>query len=398
MEKTQRGAVQTRALKAVEFRSVGRSYGQVHANRNVSFSVAAGEIHAIVGENGAGKSTAMNLLYGMSQPNEGEILIFGKAIHFSNPQEAIRLGIGMVHQHFMLSPPHSILDNIILGAEPGHSLTPIPREAAKREISALCKKIEFELDLDAPIESLTVGAEQRVEILKALYRKAKILILDEPTAVLTPQEVSHFFQNIQRMKAEGMTILMITHKLKEVMEIADAITVFRRGEVTGTFRKVDVTIEKLAEEMVGRKVVLPKNLETYALGSEVILELREKFKLYKGEILGIAGVEGNGQGALVEEILGISRGNPRIQTTVSKNTVSKNTVSKNTTIENADSSGAVFLNGKSIEHLSVKERLEAGISCIPEDRHLQGVALQMTVLENFIFGQEENFSRFGFVR
>jgi general nucleoside transport system ATP-binding protein len=359
--------------RAVEFKSVSKSYGAIHANREVTFSVDAGTIHAIVGENGAGKSTAMNLLYGMTPPTSGELFVFGKRAQFSNSQDAIHSGIGMVHQHFMLSRPQSVLDNIILGAEPGNFLLPIRRDEARREIQVLCEKVQFSLDLDAPVESLTVGAEQRVEILKALYRKVKVLILDEPTAVLTPQEVTQLFVNLKQMKADGMTIIIITHKLKEVLDIADAITVFRRGKVTGTFLKEAVSIEKLAEEMVGRKVVLPRN-EAPAEETEKVLEIKKFFSIHRGEILGIAGVEGNGQSELIQKLMGITDGK-------------------------AESiPGEVVFEGKPISHWSVQERIEAGISCIPEDRHHQAVALDFSVIENFVLGQEKTFSTGGFIQ
>lgn len=352
---------------AVEFRRVSKVYGTLYANKEVNFSVKKGTIHAVIGENGAGKSTAMNLLYGLTAPTSGEILVFNQKKVFSNSRDAIQSGIGMVHQHFMLSKVHSVLDNVILGAEPGFF---IHRDEIRNQLEILCKKVGFSLPLDQPIESLSVGEEQRVEILKVLYRNASIIILDEPTAVLTPIEVQLLFENLKQLKADGKTIIIITHKLKEVCEIADEITVFRKGEVVGFFNAKEVNSEQLAEAMVGRKVNLPKNKSSQdSIASKNKLELLRiengdcSISLKNGEILGIAGVEGNGQDALIESLFHLKNG--------------------------------IFFEGKSIGHFSIKERMKCGISLIPQDRHEEGVMLGLSVWENFILGFEDKVSRFG---
>src|ERR1022692_697781 len=240
---------------AVELRGLTKQFGSVLANAGVNLRVEAGTIHGVIGENGAGKSTAMKLLYGMLQPDAGEILIAGKKCVWASPSDAIAHGIGMVHQHFMLAGPYSALDNILLGAEPLRWRV-IERKKARARLEALAHRYGLPVNWDTPIEELPVGVQQRIEILKLLYRDAKILILDEPTAVLTPQETNDLFRNLKKLRDEGKTILLITHKLKEVMSFTDQVTVFRAGKVTGELPTAQTNPQELANLMVGRKVVL----------------------------------------------------------------------------------------------------------------------------------------------
>ena len=304
---------------AVELRELTKQFGNVLANAGVNLRVGAGTIHGVIGENGAGKSTAMKMLYGIYRPDSGEILVRGKKCVWTSPSAAIAAGIGMVHQHFMLAGPYSALDNILLGAEP-RRWGLIDRKKARTRLEALAGQYGLPVDWERPVEQLPVGVQQRIEILKLLYRDANILILDEPTAVLTPQETSGLFGNLKRLRDEGKTILLITHKLKEVMSFTDRVTVFRAGRVTGEVNTAETNAQELASLMVGRKVVLNMEVPPAHPRAEPAIEVAElglagkeagsrhklldlSFSVKRGEIVGIAGVEGNGQSELLQAIL-----------------------------------------------------------------------------------------------
>ena len=303
---------------AVELVGIDKRFGPVHANRDIHLKVEAGSIHGIVGENGAGKSTLMNILYGFYQADRGTTRIAGEEVRIEGPDDAIAAGIGMVHQHFMLVEPFTVLENLLLGAEGG----PVLKGGAARardEIAALEHDYGLEVDLDARVEDLPVGIQQRVEILKALFRGARVLILDEPTGVLTPQEADHLFRILQNLKAQGRTVVLITHKLREIMAVTDAVSVMRRGEMVAHRRTRDTSSEELAELMVGRKVLLRVDKRPASPGDPVLrvedLRVRDPgrvervkgltFEVRAGEIVGIAGVAGNGQSELLEALAGI---------------------------------------------------------------------------------------------
>ncbi len=369
---------------AVEFKNVSKVFGDCIANAAITFRVEKGSIHGIIGENGAGKSTAMKLLYGLYPPTEGEIFVQGVKRAWNSPQDAIRAGIGMVHQHFMLAEPYSVLDNIVLGAEAGNPFGAIDRTGARNKILELSKKYGLEVPLDARVETLPVGVQQRIEILKALYRGAEILILDEPTAVLTPQEVEKLFENLKSLKSEGKTILIITHKLKEVLAFTDRVTVFRQGHVSGELATKDATVQSLADLMVGRSVHLSVHVEPRAPG-EAVCEAKhlhatrdgvEKLKdiavtVRSGEIVGIAGVEGNGQSELIHGLL-----HPR---------------------ETLDR-GEVRILGNRVSTWKSNRILKLGVSIIPEDRHREALLLDRSVEENFILGQQGSYSWYGWLK
>lgn len=303
---------------AIAFDAIDKRFGAIHANRAISFSVARGEIHAIIGENGAGKSTLVSILSGFYQADSGRILMDGQERKIASPQEAIRLGIGMVHQHFMLVETLSVADNLLLGAEGGVWLSQ-GRAALGTKLDALARDYGLTIDPEALVSDLPVGLQQRVELLKALVRDAKILVLDEPTAVLTPEEADRLFVLLRDLKARGTTIILITHKLREVMAVADRITVLRQGSVVGTFAKEATSQEALAEAMVGHHVPMPERRMGDSAGSPVLevhhLSVRDaqggqavqniSFTLHRGEILGVAGVAGNGQSALLEALAGL---------------------------------------------------------------------------------------------
>ena len=360
---------------AVELVGIWKRFPGVIANRDINLSAAPGTIHAIVGENGSGKSTLMKTLYGMHRPDEGTISINGTIESFRSPTDAIAAGVGMVHQHFMLADNLSALENIILGAEPTRRGV-IDYAGARRRLGELQKAYGIDLDLDAIVESLGVGERQRVEILKVLYRGARILILDEPTAVLVPQEVDELFGNLKHLVAEGVTILFISHKLDEVLAISDEITVIRDGHTVATVLPADVDKRRLGELMVGSELPTPDTQEstvTDVVELEVVgLTARDdetdrvvvddvSFTIHQGEILGIAGIEGNGQFELVEALLGLR------------------------TI----SSGVVELSGSDLAHLGVRERRHAGIGYIPFDRHREGLMLAAPLWENMILGHDD---------
>jgi ABC-type uncharacterized transport system ATPase subunit len=311
------GAIASRS-PAIEARGIEKRFGPVHANRNISLVIRRGTIHGIIGENGAGKSTLMGILYGFHHPDSGEIRVDGTPQRFRSPQDALRAGIGMVHQHFMLVETFTVVENVVLGAEAGFRLDESLTKA-RAELARLGRDYHREVDVDALVADLTVGQRQRVEILKALYRGAQILILDEPTGVLTPQEADHLFRILRALKQEGKTVILITHKLREVLDVTDTVTVMRRGEVVAEVATASTTKEALAELMVGRKVLLRVD-KPPARPGETVLEVENlrvadstgvervkgvSFHVRRGEIVGIAGVAGNGQSELLEALAGI---------------------------------------------------------------------------------------------
>jgi len=350
-------------------RGIVKQFPGVLANDDVSFDLRRGEVHALLGENGAGKSTLMNILYGLYRPDEGEIRVGGKVVTFSSAKYAISHGLGMVHQHFMLIPVMTVAENIVLAVEPREAGVLLDYDEARRRVAEIAKQFGFAIDPDARIEDISVGQQQRVEILKALYRKADILILDEPTAVLTPQEASELFEILKSLKNEGMSIIFISHKLNEVLEIADRITVLRRGKRIDTVLREGATEEGLARLMVGREVLLQVD-KPPATPGKVALELRDvrvrddrglekvrgiSLEVRAGEIVGIAGVDGNGQTELVEAITGLRR----------------------------RESGEILVDGRELSvNASARAILESGVGHIPEDRHRYGLVLEFTLAEN----------------
>jgi simple sugar transport system ATP-binding protein len=351
-------------MNIIEMREITKRFGGVIANKGISLSIPAGTIHAIIGENGAGKSTIMKILYGFYTADEGEILIEGTARSIRNPHDAIALGLGMVHQHFMLLPPMTVTENIILGAEPGGEK--INYQQAAEQIRQLSDEFGFNIDPDALVENLSVGQQQRVEVLKALYRGARVLILDEPTAVLTPQEVEEFFRILRSMKAQGKTIIIITHKLNEVLALSDHVTVMRDGQVVGERKTSETDAAELARLMVGRDVLLRVE-KTAAQPKDIVLtvnHLRLKadaavsFNVHAGEIVGIAGVEGNGQTELIEILAGLQK----------------------------VSGGGFSVNGRDCARLSARAIKELGVAHIPEDRHRRGLLLDFALTDNAILG------------
>ena len=365
---------QATAAPAIELRGISKAFGPVQANKDISIKVMRGTVHGIIGENGAGKSTLMSILYGFYKADRGEILIGGTPVQIPDSQAAIRAGIGMVFQHFKLVQNFSVVENVILGAEDGALLRPSLAKARK-SLADLAHEYELDVDPDALIEDLSVGHQQRVEILKALYRQADILILDEPTGVLTPDEADHLFRILRGLKEQGKTIILITHKLREIMEITDTVSVMRRGEMTATVKTADTSPEALAELMVGRKVLLnvPKGP---ANPGAVVLEVEglrvrdaagvERLKgidltIRAGEILGIAGVAGNGQSELLATLGGMTRATGLAR------------------LKGAD----LPLSGHGADGQS---RRQAGIAHVPEDRHHHGLILDFTAWENVAFG------------
>ncbi|PTM92411.1 nucleoside ABC transporter ATP-binding protein [Streptomyces sp. VMFN-G11Ma] len=342
------------------------------ANRDIDITVAAGTVHALCGENGAGKSTLMKILYGMQQPDEGTITVSGERVVLNNPADAIARGIGMVHQHFMLADNLTVLENVVLGAEKLHGIG----AGARARIKEISEAYGLNVRPDVLLEQLGVADRQRVEILKVLYRGAKTLILDEPTAVLVPQEVDALFDNLRELKAEGLTVIFISHKLGEVLSVADEITVIRRGTTVGTVDPRHTTSKQLAELMVGSELPTPETEESTVTdvpmlkvsglhlsqtdldGVERIILDEIGFTIHKGEVLGIAGVEGNGQSELVEAIVGIRE----------------------------PDAGSITLDGTDISRVPTRRRREAGVGYIPEDRHRHGLLLEAPLWENRILG------------
>ena len=354
---------------ALEVRNITKRFPGVLANDRVNFKLRKGEVHALLGENGAGKSTLMNVIYGLYSPDEGEFFVDGKRAEIRNPHDAIHAGIGMVHQHFMLVPVFSVAENIILGSETIKGLS-LDLRTARRRIRELSSEYGLDVDPRAIVEDLPVGIQQRVEIVKALYRNAKILVLDEPTAVLTPQEVEGLFRVMRQLTERGVSIIFITHKLKEVLAISDTITVMRRGQVVGSTTPAETDEQGLAEMMVGREVLLQVE-KTPAQPKDVVLSVanltvqdeREvavvrdvSFEVRSGEILGIAGVQGNGQTELVEVLTGL---------------------------RNA-AFGRVALNGAIVPFEKPRFLTEAGLSHIPEDRQKHGLVLSYSIADNMV--------------
>jgi ABC-type uncharacterized transport system ATPase subunit len=370
----------TTEIPRLEMRGITKRYPGVVACDDISLDVRAGEIHALLGENGAGKSTLMNVLYGLAAPDEGRILVEGREVEIGEPSDAIDLGISMVHQHFMLVPVLSVADNILLGAEVMANRLFLDRKRANERIRELGTRFGFDIDPDAKINTLAVGWQQRVEILKALYREANVLVLDEPTAVLTPQETEEIFAVLRRLAEEGHSIIFISHKLYEVLEIADRITVIRRGKVVGSRLPGETDEEDLAELMVGREVQLVVD-RGESRPEDVVFEVRDlkvsdnrgqqtvkdvSFEVRAGEILGIAGVAGNGQDELVEALTGLRK----------------------------PDQGSVTLNGVDVTRDGPRKKQHAGMSFVPGDRQRFGLVLPFSLSDNLVLTQydEEPYS------
>jgi ABC-type uncharacterized transport system ATPase subunit len=369
----------------LELRGITKRFPGVVANDSIDFDLRRREVHALLGENGAGKTTLMNVLYGLYRQDEGEIVLNGKPTTFHSPGDAIRAGIGMVHQHFMLIPVMTVAENIILATEPRHAGVLLDYGAAEQRVNALASNFGFAINPDAKVQDITVGQQQRVEILKALYRRADILILDEPTAVLTPQEATELFAILQSLQREGMSIIFISHKLNEVLEIADRITVLRRGKKTDTVPREGATEAGLARLMVGREVLLRVEKPASNPG-ETLLDVDElravddrrvemvrgvTFQVRAGEIVGLAGVDGNGQSELVEVLSGLRR----------------------------PTAGTVRIGGRDVTGAGAKEVLDLGVGHIPEDRQRRGLVLDFTLAENLAlhdYGKAPN-SRYGWL-
>jgi general nucleoside transport system ATP-binding protein len=356
------------ASTVLEMRGITKRFPGVVANDHVDFDLRKGEVHALLGENGAGKSTLMNILYGLYRADEGEILMGGERVSFGSAKDAIERGIGMVHQHFMLIPVMTVAENIVLEIEPTKAGVLLDYDAAVERVREISQRFGLAVDPSALVENIGVGQQQRVEILKALYRGAGILILDEPTAVLTPQEAGELFGIIKSLQADGTSIIFISHKLNEVLEIADRITVLRRGKKIDTVPREGATEEGLARMMVGREVLFRVEKRPSEPG-ETLLELRSltvnddrglpavrdvSFAVRAGEIVGLAGVEGNGQSELIEAITGLRGGH----------------------------GGEVVVGGRVIGHPTARRMLDAGVGHIPEDRQRRGLVLEFTIAEN----------------
>jgi general nucleoside transport system ATP-binding protein len=352
----------------LELRGITKRFPGIVANDDVDLDLQRREVHALLGENGAGKSTLMNVLYGLYSPDEGEILIKGEPVRMRSPKDAIDHGIGMVHQHFMLIPVMTVAENIVLATEPVRAGVVLDYGAARKRVEELARTFGFRIDPDARVEEITVGQQQRVEILKALYRGADILILDEPTAVLTPQEAEELFEILRSLVREGMSVIFISHKLGEVLEIADRITVLRRGKVVDTVPRAGATEEGLARMMVGREVLLRVD-KAPAEPTDSALQVQDlhvfddrkleavrglSFEVRGGEIVGIAGVDGNGQTELIDAITGLRR----------------------------PYAGSIMVAGGDLTRAGAKEVIDSGLGHIPEDRQRRGLVLEFTLAEN----------------
>ncbi len=369
----------------LELRSITKRFPGVVANDGIDFDLLPGEVHALLGENGAGKSTLMNIVYGLYRPDDGEILIRGKPVTLGSAREAITQGIGMVHQHFMLIPVMTVAENIVLASEPTHAAVLLDYAAAVERVRELSERFGLAVDPEARVENIGVGQEQRVEIVKALYRGAEILILDEPTAVLTPQEAGELFEIVRGLQAQGKSIIFISHKLKEVLEIADRITVLRRGRKVETISREGATETGLARMMVGREVLLRVEKKPAAPG-EPLLEVHDlsvlddrglaavrgvSFDVRAGEIVGLAGVDGNGQTELIDALAGLRR----------------------------PSDGEIRVRGQDVTRASARRVLDLGVGHIPEDRQRRGLVLEFSLAENLAlhdYDQEPN-SRLGWL-
>ncbi|MEY2886062.1 MAG: hypothetical protein RJB40_917 [Actinomycetota bacterium] len=354
----------------LELRGITKRFPGVIANDNVNLSLNTGEVLSLIGENGAGKSTLMSVLYGMYKPDEGEIVIDGTPLVFTSPADAIAAGIGMVHQHFMLVPVFTVAENVVLGVEPTGALGKLNIEEARRMVREISDKYNLDLDPDAVIEDLPVGVQQRVEIVKVLLRDAKVVVFDEPTAVLTPSEIIEFFEIVKTLVSAGRGVVFITHKLKEALNIADRIAVLRRGKVVGEADPKTATESQIAEMMVGRPVQLTVDKKSATAG-DVVLKVTDltvldadgrthvenvSFEVHAGEIVGIAGVQGNGQTELVEALTGLRKA----------------------------ASGVIALDGKDLTHSDPRERHQMGMAHIPEDRQRQGLVGGLSVAENLV--------------
>jgi simple sugar transport system ATP-binding protein len=372
-------------VPVLELRGITKQFPGVLANDHIDIDLRRGEVHALLGENGAGKSTLMSILYGLYTADSGEVLMNGKPVAISSPKDAITLGIGMVHQHFMLIPVMTVTENIVLANEPVHAGVLLDEKAAERRVEEVARSFKFAVDPHARVESITVGQQQRVEIMKALYRNADIVILDEPTAVLTPQEALELFEILRTLTREGISIIFITHKLNEVLEIADRITVLRRGKKVETIPREGATEDSLARAMVGREVLLRVE-KTPATPGDVLLHVEDlqvrddrgleavrgvSFEVRAGEIVGIAGVDGNGQSELIDALTGLR----------------------------SVADGTITAHGDDLTRASAREALDAGIGHIPEDRHRRGLVLEFNLAENLVLHDygKEPFSRFGWI-
>ena len=359
----------TEKTNAIEMRHIVKKFGDFKANDDINLTLHQGEILALLGENGAGKSTLMRILSGLLEPTSGEIFVKGKKVEINSPTKAKELGIGMVHQHFMLMESFTVLENIILGHEPTNGIT-LDIKKAREQILKLSEKYGLAIDPDAQISNITVAQQQRVEILKVLYRGADILIFDEPTAVLTPQEITEFIQIIKNLAKEGKSIILITHKLSEIKAVADQVTIIRRGRDVGTFEVANVDDNRLAELMVGHHVNMKLNKKSVKLGREILKAENLKVKntrgsfavkklslnIHGGEILGLAGIDGNGQDELVEAITGLRHVN----------------------------SGKVIINSQNMTNKKVRQITEAGVAHIPADRQKYGLILNLPLAENLV--------------
>ena len=370
----------------IRMKDIVKKFGDFTANDHINLTVHKGEVHAILGENGAGKSTMMNVLCGLYKPTSGQIFINEKEVHFNSPKDAIDIGIGMVHQHFMLIQPFTVTENIILGMEPTKGLT-VDKETAKKKVLELSERYGMKVDPDAKVEDISVGMQQRVEILKMLYRDNEILIFDEPTAVLTPQEIDELMEIMRGFKKEGKSILFITHKLNEIMAVADRCTVLRKGKYMGTVDIKDTTKEELSRMMVGRDVQLQVDKKPADPG-RVVLDVENvtmhsaqhkkdavrdvSFQVHAGEIVCLAGIEGNGQTEFVYGLTGLEK----------------------------ISSGKITLDGKDITNESIRQRSKDGMSHIPEDRHKHGLVLDYSLENNMVLQRywQPEFQKGGFIR
>jgi general nucleoside transport system ATP-binding protein len=381
-EPTAASSTPSNSPPAVELSGIDKRFGPVHANKAVDLRIPAGTIHGIVGENGAGKSTLMNILYGYYRADRGTIRVDGQERQIDSPEDAIAAGIGMVHQHFMLVEPFTVLENLLLGAEGGLTLAE-GASRARKEIAELEREYGLEVDLDARVADLPVGVQQRVEILKALFRGARILVLDEPTGVLTPQEADHLFRILRNLRDQGRTVVLITHKLREIMAVTDAVSVMRRGEMVAHRRTADTSTEELAELMVGRKVLLRVDKRPARPGEPVLevtdLVVRDlagvtrikgiSFAVRAGEIVGIAGVAGNGQSELLEALAGIR----------------------------PIAGGRIAVKGRAIDE--VAHARARGLGHVPEDRLRMGLVPEFAAYENAILGYQidPDYCRHGFL-
>lgn len=373
-------------MNILELKNISKTFGSFKANININLAIKTGEVHAILGENGAGKSTLMKTIFGLHQPDKGGSIIFkNNTIKIESPKHANDLGIGMVHQHFMLVKPFTVLQNIILGVEPKNFLGMIDYQKAKKEVLAIAQKYKLTIDLDQTIETISVGMQQRVEIIKTLYRNAELIILDEPTAVLTPQEIEEFYQIVKNLKSQGKTIIIITHKLHEIKEIADRCSIIRKGEYIETVDVANVSEQELASKMVGREVKLKSLKSKYNPGEEVfeikeLMALNDKnllalnrfsLNLKKGEIYGLSGIDGNGQNELVECLMGL-----RVST-----------------------SGEIKIKNKPIQNLNPKEVYQHKLSLVPADRIKTGLITDFKVKENFVLQtiSRPQFSHYGII-